>query len=343
MDLKTSHIKGQKGILETSEASHNSNAEALFYRDGLKPCGIIIPANRNLSTLTKEEIEIAQTYNLSFILTQNVGETIENPKELLINQNNSMKDNQSELDYLMQMKQKLLGNILAQDRPKQYGIITDIHAMYEPALACLEDMHRRGITEIYSLGDNIGVGPNPKEVLELLKEYNVKSVKGNHEIYVKASQEGHKIKEVLPQHIKAHGQKNQMVADWTGKQIDNLENYPPYIELTSSSGQKAFLIHSLDEEIIDETLPTFDKNDFVIQGHKHFESISGNIITLRAAGIGDMGSELASYAILSENSNGDFNLDIVEVPYDRSNLLHDVNESSIPDKTDIDNFLRKKR
>lgn len=55
--------------------------------------------------------------------------------------------------------------------------------MYEPTLAVLEDMRSKGITEIYSLGDNIGFGPNPYEVLELLRKYNVTSIYGNHEIY----------------------------------------------------------------------------------------------------------------------------------------------------------------
>lgn len=45
-------------------------------------------------------------------------------------------------------------------------------------------MKKRGITEVYSLGDNIGEGPNPKEVMLLLKEYGVISVLGNAEEYI---------------------------------------------------------------------------------------------------------------------------------------------------------------
>jgi hypothetical protein len=55
--------------------------------------------------------------------------------------------------------------------------------MYEPTLAILEDMKRRGISEIYSLGDNVGLGPNPVEVFDLLDEFGVKSVAGNAEYY----------------------------------------------------------------------------------------------------------------------------------------------------------------
>ncbi len=66
---------------------------------------------------------------------------------------------------------------------RQIAIFTDPHALYEPTKAVLEDIKNKGITEIYSLGDNIGVGPNPSEVLNLLKEYNVISIKGNSEEY----------------------------------------------------------------------------------------------------------------------------------------------------------------
>ena len=67
---------------------------------------------------------------------------------------------------------------------RQIAIFADVHGLLEPAIAVLEDIKRRGITEIYSLGDNIGTGPNPKEVLELLIEHNVHMINGNNEEYV---------------------------------------------------------------------------------------------------------------------------------------------------------------
>ena len=35
------------------------------------------------------------------------------------------------------------------------GIITDVHSLLVPTIACLEDLKNKGITEIYSLGDNL--------------------------------------------------------------------------------------------------------------------------------------------------------------------------------------------
>ncbi len=70
------------------------------------------------------------------------------------------------------------------EKQRKVAILTDAHGLLEPTQAAIEDMHRRGITEIYSLGDNIGVGPNPSEVIDLLEENSVISVAGNSEEYV---------------------------------------------------------------------------------------------------------------------------------------------------------------
>ena len=64
------------------------------------------------------------------------------------------------------------------------GIITDAHSLLVPTMACLKDMKNKGITEIYSLGDNVGVGPSPKKIMDLFDEYNVKSIAGNSEDYI---------------------------------------------------------------------------------------------------------------------------------------------------------------
>ena len=62
-------------------------------------------------------------------------------------------------------------------------IFSDVHGLFEPLEAVISDALRRGITEMYSLGDNIGCGPSPCEVIDLLEAYSIKSVAGNSEDY----------------------------------------------------------------------------------------------------------------------------------------------------------------
>ncbi len=67
---------------------------------------------------------------------------------------------------------------------REIAIFTDVHGLLEPLVAILDDIKKRGIKEIYSLGDNIGLGPNPSQVLDLLGENRVKIVNGNGEEYI---------------------------------------------------------------------------------------------------------------------------------------------------------------
>lgn len=68
---------------------------------------------------------------------------------------------------------------------RKIAILTDIHALYEPTLAILDDIKKRGITEIYCLGDIVGLGPDPDEVINLLRDNNVFCIAGEDEEYLR--------------------------------------------------------------------------------------------------------------------------------------------------------------
>jgi len=62
------------------------------------------------------------------------------------------------------------------------AIISDIHGNFQALQAVLADMDRIGVDAVVSLGDNIGYGPEPEEVVRALMERGVPSVIGNHEL-----------------------------------------------------------------------------------------------------------------------------------------------------------------
>ncbi len=174
--------RSQRGILETS-AVLRRNSEVLLYREGLKPSGIVLPGGR---MPTDEENYLHRAYNLPFILTQNTKATIGNVKKVLpTNEVKISKDKSIKLEKVVNLLNKCL---IPSHKNKEYtgrvlALIADSHSMYEPTLAVLEDIRKKGIQEIYSLGDNIGLGPNPQEVLNILRDYNVFSIAGNSEYY----------------------------------------------------------------------------------------------------------------------------------------------------------------
>lgn len=129
---------------------------------------------------------------------------------------------------------------------KKVGIIADPHGLLEPTVAAIIDMKRKGIEEIYSLGDNIGVGPNPSEVLDVLEYYGVKSIAGNSEYYVSLGIEPFSsyFNELKKQsHLWTLSKLNE-------KQIGKIELLPSWIEL-QLGGKRIALCHFANDVRID--------------------------------------------------------------------------------------------
>ena len=131
---------------------------------------------------------------------------------------------------------------------RQIAIFTDLHGLLYPTIAILDDIKKRGITEVYSLGDNIGVGPNPREVLDLLGEHDVKTVNGNSEEYSAIGVEPFR-SYIHPGSLKEASQ------DWTysqlsPEQIEQLQNNPHSYDLTVG-GMKIGLCHFGNDVRID--------------------------------------------------------------------------------------------
>lgn len=64
------------------------------------------------------------------------------------------------------------------------AIISDIHGNLEAFRQVLADIDKSQVDAITSLGDNVGYGPDPEEVVHLVRERNIPSVMGNHELAV---------------------------------------------------------------------------------------------------------------------------------------------------------------
>ena len=63
----------------------------------------------------------------------------------------------------------------------KYAIISDIHSNLNALKLVLADIKQFNVDTIYNLGDIVGYGNQPAEVIKLLKNSGVKSVIGNHD------------------------------------------------------------------------------------------------------------------------------------------------------------------
>ena len=339
-DISTPNIKTkQYGVRDTSNT--NGNSEYLCLREGLKPCCIILPNGREA---TDEEISIAKEYGLYFVKTQEKDVSLKSsPEEIKYKSKTTIeKEKYDEMSSKISQLQKLM----SKKSPRKIAIFTDSHGLYEPTLEALEDARKDGVTEIYSLGDNIGTGSNPGEVIDLLEEYNVKSLKGNHEIYALDgidSMSGH----LSSYAMKEEAKKN---SDWTkskltSEQIEEIRKCPEELEI-EIGGKKVLLCHHTKDYNTGKEKYDTDKYDDVFQGHEHFESGNKNIHTVRAVGMGYSTYDpkgIASYIELVEKPDGN-GYDIIKrtVNYSLERSKREIDESDAPseDKEKISNWIR---
>lgn len=67
----------------------------------------------------------------------------------------------------------------------RYGLVTDIHSNLAALEATLNAMEQQGaIDGLLCMGDIIGYGPQPNEVIQRLKEYSLFTIIGNHDMAV---------------------------------------------------------------------------------------------------------------------------------------------------------------
>ncbi len=65
------------------------------------------------------------------------------------------------------------------------AILADIHGNFEALKAVSDDMEQFDVDRIVCLGDNVGYGPEPDEVVTFIRTKGYESVLGNHEFALK--------------------------------------------------------------------------------------------------------------------------------------------------------------
>src|SRR3954469_20875225 len=72
------------------------------------------------------------------------------------------------------------------DRAMIYALISDIHGNLPALEAVLADIDARRVDAVYHLGDLVGYGPWPNEVVGLLQRRGIPGVAGNYDSTVAA-------------------------------------------------------------------------------------------------------------------------------------------------------------
>jgi len=64
------------------------------------------------------------------------------------------------------------------------AIISDIHSNLEAFRQVLTDIDQSAVDKVVSLGDNVGYGPEPEGVVNLIRDQDIPCVLGNHELAI---------------------------------------------------------------------------------------------------------------------------------------------------------------
>lgn len=132
------------------------------------------------------------------------------------------------------------------------AIICDIHSNLEALEAALQDIKTQNVTAIYCIGDLVGYGANPNEVIDLLKQNEVKCLMGNHDFAcLNQRAMGGMIRN-------ARESIAYTIQVLTPESFDLLKNLPGFI---SENG--IYLTHGLPPALFHEYLDLQSKNELI--------------------------------------------------------------------------------
>jgi len=64
---------------------------------------------------------------------------------------------------------------------KKITIFSDVHANLPALQAVLQDFEQRGLTDLYCLGDLVGYGTFPNQVIQIIRERQIPTIMGNYD------------------------------------------------------------------------------------------------------------------------------------------------------------------
>ena len=245
---------------------------------------------------------------------------------------------------------------------KRYAIITDIHGNIEGLNAVLEDIKTKDVDDIFCLGDVIDIGTDSKECVDRLIELNIKTILGNHELYLLR---GTDIEPTIIGEEKEHYK--WVKESLTDKEIEFIKSCPLYYEINIDydekiSSKKIVLCHYLikDEKLnqpfeenhlkkdVNLWIKYNNSNTIYVIGHLHksfnineVDGISGdyiestgeltNIEIVDSAGCSY--DDNVSYIIIEIDKSIKFTK--VKVKFDREKFIDKMNKTDFPDKKNI--------
>lgn len=230
------------------------------------------------------------------------------------------------------------------------AFISDIHGNFTALRAVLADIKSKSIDQVVCLGDTVTLGPQPKEVLNMLKELNCVLIKGNHDAAVLDPEEAEKFE--ITEHLipDLYWCRDRLTRD----DLNYIESFKSTHEIKLPNGVTILCFHGSPfspTDLIQSTTPAelLDKYlegqtaDVFIGGHSHIQMYRryGDKLILNSGSVGNsfmyayspgnVPSLLpwAEYTIISQSENY-LDVDLRRIYFDTTELMDLVRKSGLP-------------
>ena len=221
------------------------------------------------------------------------------------------------------------------------GVIADTHGNLPATQAVMSRLAGAGCAEVFHLGDAIGMGPHPSEVVSLLVTSGVRCVMGNHdELFL------HGLPDPPPAWMSAGEVAHH---HWVHAQLDaahrSVMRTWPYARTVQLGRQTVVLVHyarrpgGAFDRVAEPTAEDFDRmyagarGDVVVFGHDHrpHDLVLNGRRFLNPGSVGCHDRPEAR-ALILEPVNGRVEASKVAVPYDDSVLMRGFTTRAVPDR-----------
>jgi putative phosphoesterase len=224
------------------------------------------------------------------------------------------------------------------------ALIGDIHANLPALQAVLDHARQQKAEAIWNIGDLVGYGPFPNQVIKCLRMENAVSIIGNYDLKVL------EIKGKKKKWLKKRDPMKILAFRWAYKNLSKksrkyLRSLPEQVHF-EWAGKQILLTHASpasNEEALDSSTPEerlrelakLAKANLIVFGHSHrpFVRQVDDVWFINTGSVGrpDDGDPRASYAML-KMSSGAIEVELFRVSYDVEKCVTAIQKKHLPEQ-----------
>lgn len=218
------------------------------------------------------------------------------------------------------------------------AVISDIHGNLYALMQVLQNIDQQNVDSIICLGDLVGYGPHPNEVISLIRRRGILCIKGNYD----ASVVENKFSYIRETSV------NSFSLPWTVEELrtlnkDYLENLPESLTLKFFDKTLHFVHGSpraINEYMVENSQVTDEimnnlKYDMLVCAHTHipYTKYYGDKILLNDGSVGKpkIGRPNSTYALIDIDKDSGIKTSIVEIPYNYGKTVKDMQMKNFPE------------